>query len=62
MSIFLLYFNMKFNSLNQKNVVKIFGYVTSDNDGFAFIWNLFSSRPLISFMLFKCEITDPQHT
>lgn len=37
MSIFLLYFNMKFNSLNQKNVGKIFGYVTSDNDGFVFI-------------------------
>lgn len=56
MNIFLLYFNVKCNSLNQKNVGKIFGHVANDNDGFIFIWNLFSSRPLISFMLFKCEL------
>lgn len=36
-NIFLLYFNMKLNSLNQTDVGKIFGHVASDIDGFVFI-------------------------
>lgn len=49
-SIFLSYFNVKFNSLSQKNVGRYFYIVTNDDDGFVFIWNLFKISNKLYFL------------